>query len=140
MTSEYAPWSRRALGISLGVVIAIFLLPYIVEPIVEYFLGYDPSLVEHNPSRALEQELLKATLVVGSLNVVYAILGFGAILIGAQSIYGRRFPPAGMPVPFRIKVQSGKTAIVSGVLWCISGGIFLFRAASFAMLWPWKLL
>jgi hypothetical protein len=140
MTLEYAPRSRKALGISLGVVIAIFLLPYIVEPIVEYFVGYDPSLEEHNLSRALDQELLKATLVLGSLNFVYAILGLGAILIGAKSIYSRRFPPAGMPVPFRIKVQNGKTAFGSGVVVCLLGCTFLFRAASFVVHWPWKLL
>jgi len=140
MTSEYAPSSGKALGISLGAAIVIFLLPYIVEPTVEYVLGYDPLLVEHNPSRALKQELLKATLVAGSLNFVCLVLGIGAILVGAKSIYGRRFPPAGMPVPFRIKVHSGKTALITGVVWCILGCASLLRAASFVIFWPWKLL
>ncbi|MHB8717045.1 MAG: hypothetical protein ACYC9H_13690 [Sulfuricaulis sp.] len=140
MTSEYVPGNRKTLVISLGVVIAILLLPFIVEPIVEYLMGYDPSLFEHNLSRALKQEWLKATLVVGSLNIVYAILGVEAILIGVKSINARRFPPPGMPMPFRTKVQKGKMAIVSGIVWCVVGCTSLFRAASFVIFWPWKLL
>lgn len=140
MNSEIAPHDRNFFFMVAGVAIAILLFPYFVQTAAEYFLDYPSSLEEQPPSLALQQGLLKATLVVGSLNVVYAILGAGAIFVGVKTIMGRRFPPAGMSVPIRIRVQNGQTAVVHGFLLSVSGSICLFRAVTFLLFWPWKLL
>lgn len=139
MNSEIAPHDRN-LFMGAGLAIVILLFPYIVQAAAEYFWGYPSALEEQLPSLALQQGLLKATLVVGSLNVVYAILGAGAILVGVKTIRSRRFPPAGMSVPIRLRVQSGQTAVVHGFLLSVAGSICLFRAVTFLLFWPWKLL
>lgn len=140
MNSKIAPHDRNYFFMVAGVAMAILLFPYLAQSVAEYFLGYSSSLEEQPPSLALQQGLLKVTLVVGSLNVVYAILGAGAILVGVKTIMSRRFPPAGMSVPIQIRVQTGQTAVVHGFLLSASGSICLFRAVTFLFFWPWKLL
>ena len=140
MASEYQTGTRRALIISLGALGAILVLPFVIELVAGYLLSYDPAMIEHDEVRGLKQEFWKGTLVSGSINFVYAALGAAFILLGAKCISQRRFPPPGIEMPFRIRVQKDRAAIISGISVCILGCTFLSRAVLFVIYWPWKLL
>lgn len=138
MNSEIAPHDRNFFFIVAGVAIAILLFPYSSRRRILSWLSV--VVGRATPLARSTAGLLKVTFVMGSLNAVYAILGAGAIFVGMKTIMSRRFPPAGMSVPIRIRVQRGQTAVVHGFLLSVSGSICLFRAVTFLLFWPWKLL
>jgi hypothetical protein len=138
MNTEYAQSSRTALGVLVLVLLIVVAVPFLAEPLVEYFLEYDPILIDKNGGAALRQELLRSTWVLGSLNFVYVLLGVAAVYLGARIIRARRFPPFGIGVPFRMRVRTGIEAVSCGLVLFLLGGTFLFRAMSFLIYWPWR--